>query len=356
MNRTKVLFILPDLKPGGAEKIVINIANNLPREEYECSVVLLNYSDHDFSMLLSKHIRIWNLKLSRFRSLILKPWIFINVIRRIKPHVIFSAYGELNPLVVLFSFFFRNIRFVARETSIPSLRYSNHNLNFFTRIFYRLYDVIVVQSEDMYRDLSINYGIQNSILKLIPNPIDTKQINNLLQSSNLIPRNETAIRILYVGSISEQKGIIRILDYFQNISNILSEIELFIVGDGPLCDEVRSYVSTLNNRFSIFIYPFDVNPYRYMASSDFLIIASDYEGFPNVGLEANYCGVPVLLWQGTKGGAKELIKENLNGMIIDFESQNLHYFEQDFDKYAIKEHVSTIYSIESVIKEYQKLF
>jgi len=356
MKKTKVLFVLPDLIPGGAERIVVNIANNLPVENYECVIALLKYTEHSFAEQLSENIKIENLKLSRFRHLILKPWIFLRLIKKVKPIVVFSAYGELNPLVVLFSYFFPKIRFIARETSIPSLRYSRWVLIKATKILYGFFDKIIVQSEYMYSDLQMNFNINSEKLILIRNMVDTDKIDSYLTKSNFLPRHEEKIRILYVGSITKQKGVMRVLNYFDQISEIRNGLELIIVGDGPLYSELKEVVSRSRNQSSIFLYAYDKNPYKYMANSDFLIIASDYEGFPNVGLEANYCGLPLIVSSQTKGGAHELIIKNMNGIIVDLGECDLPYLKVKFNPKLIRNHILEKYSAESIIEDYKKLF
>jgi glycosyltransferase involved in cell wall biosynthesis len=352
----KILFILPDLIPGGAERIVINLINNLPRENFDCEILLLNYTNHSFASQLSASTKIYNLNFSKFRQLILNPISFIKVLNSSKPNIVFSAYGELNPFVVLFSIFFSKIKFIARETSIPSLRYNRFLLRAITKIFYKYYSKIIVQSDAMYKDLVYNFNLKESKIVIINNIIDTNFIEHQLNSMNMVPKNRDIISLIYVGSLSEHKGIIKIIKYFNLISVLNNKLRLIIVGDGPYKAHVIKEIQSSPFSSNITLKDWQINPYEIISNSDFLIIASDYEGFPNVGLEANFCGIPVLVSTQTKGGARELIVENINGFLIDLNSTNTFFLEKKLNPILIKEHILDNYSSAVIIKKYIHLF
>lgn len=352
----KILFVMPDLIPGGAERIVLNLLKNLPQNKFECEIAFLNYTKHDFSSQIPVSIKIYNLNLKKFRHFIFKPFTFFQILKKNKPDIVFSAYGELNPFVILFSFFFTKIKFIARETSIPSLRYDNFLLKFFNYLFYRFYNKIIIQSDAMLDDLVKNFGLKKANLIKINNIIDTSFIDkNLFNKTNTLKTRDN-ISILYVGSLSKHKGIIKIIEYFNKISNINNKFTLTIIGDGPYHDRVNSEICNSPFCSNIFLKPFEIFPYNSMNNADYLIIASDYEGFPNVGLEANYCGIPVLVSSTTKGGAHELITNNLNGLIININSPDISFLNMNFDSKIIRDHIIKKYSADVVIQEYVQLF
>jgi glycosyltransferase involved in cell wall biosynthesis len=352
----KILFILPDLIPGGAERIVINLINNLPKEEFVCEIMLLKYTNHSFASQLSASTKMYNLNFSKLRQLVTKPISFIRVLNSSKPNIVFSAYGELNPFVVLFSFLFKDIKFIARETSIPSLRYKRVLLKIITVIFYKYYSKIVVQSDAMYKDLIFNFNLKESKLVKINNFIDTSFIENKLDSIDIRFKNKDIISLIYVGSLSEHKGIIRIIRYFNLIRELNNNLRLIIIGDGPYKNNVIKEIYSSPFSSNISLKDWQINPYESISNSDFLIIASDYEGFPNVGIEANFCGIPVLVSTETKGGAKELIVEDLNGFLIDMNSTDTVFLEKKLNPSIIKEHILNNYSSDIIIKKYIHLF
>lgn len=352
----KILIIMPDLIPGGAERIVINIANSIDRSQFICEFVLLNYSSHHFASQLSENVKIYDLKIKRFRHIIFKPYKFIKVLLKSKPDIIFSAYGELNSFVIVFKLFFGKFIFVARETSIPSLRYSNHLMILLNKLLYKFFDKIIVQSNSMLIDLVDNFNIEKDKLVKINNMVDTNSIDQLINNVQINRRVNGVLTFLYVGSLSKHKGIISIIEYFNLLRDNGKMVHLILIGSGPYLSEIERKISISPYKLHIDLRSWVINPYEYMCQADFLIIGSDYEGFPNVGLEANYCGLPVLVSTRTLGGAKELIINNFNGQIVQFEESNFSYLEKEFNSNLIKDYIFDNYSIEKVIVCYERLF
>ena len=356
MKMKKILIVMPDLIPGGAERIVLNLANSINSKEFVCELVLLNYSSHHFASQLFNTIKIYDLNISRFRHLLIRPYIFINILLKSKPDLVFSAYGELNSFVIFFKLFFRNIIFIARETSIPSLRYTNLLMIILNKFCYNFYNKIIVQSESMLIDLKDNFGVKQEKLIKINNIVDTKSIDLKIVNAHVDRKALNSLTFLYVGSLSKHKGVINIIEYFNLLRRSGIAANLVIIGSGPFRNEIEEKIRNSTYKEDICLKSWVINPFEFMLQADFLIIGSDYEGFPNVGLEANYCGLPVLVSTRTQGGAKELIINKFNGQIVDFSLSDFSYLDIEFDSKDIKNFIINNYSVERVICFYESLF
>jgi glycosyltransferase involved in cell wall biosynthesis len=84
---------------------------------------------------------------------------------------------------------------------------------------------------------------------------------------------------------------------------------------------------------------FTKDPFSHLARANFLIIASDYEGYPNAAVEANYFGVPILLSKDTVGGATEIVISGFNGEIIDFANPDFSFLNRSYDQQKISEFI-----------------
>ena len=95
-KKISVIFILPDLETGGAERIVTTIANHLSRDKFEPKILLLR-KEGGYLKLLKDDVEIIDIKTERIRHS-LKP--ILKEIYRRKPDIVFSGFGEVNALYV----------------------------------------------------------------------------------------------------------------------------------------------------------------------------------------------------------------------------------------------------------------
>ena len=86
--------------------------------------------------------------------------------------------------------------------------------------------------------------------------------------------------------------------------------------NGEEKEKLLNLSKELNIEDRVHFLGFQKNPYKYMAQADLLILSSRYEGLPNVVLEANTCGLPVVAYN-CPGGTREIIKDGLNGFLVE---------------------------------------
>lgn len=123
-----------------------------------------------------------------------------------------------------------------------------------------------------------------------------------------IKENNNIISIGYIGSIAPNKGIEVLLKAFKNFSNN-KNIFLHIAGSGD-----HNYIRYLQDQYNNnqIIWLGYVEQENFYPKIDFIVVPSIwYENFPNVILEANYFGKPVIASQ--IGGIPEIVKPKLNG-------------------------------------------
>ena len=99
MKKISILFILPDLETGGAERIVTTIANHLPREKFDPKLMLLR-KEGGYLEILKNDVEIIDLKTPRIRHS-LQP--ILKEIRKRNPDIVFSGFGEVNAYLSNFS-------------------------------------------------------------------------------------------------------------------------------------------------------------------------------------------------------------------------------------------------------------
>ena len=309
-EKISILFILPDLETGGAERIVTTIANHLPREKYEPKILLLR-KEGGYLELLKEDIEIVDIKTPRMRNSLLPV---LREIRRRRPDIVFSGFGEINAYLSPFLKLFPKTKFIARETNVVSRHVTRKEIRFFYK-FYNNYDKIVCQSDDMRDDLIKNFGIKKEKTVKINNPVDFDFIREMTVGNGTPEHFESGKNVVAVGNLSYRKGFDNLLKVFFYLKD--QDIRLHILGEGKDRGILENMKSELGLDH-VYFYGRQKNPYQFLKSADLFVLSSRYEGFPNVLLEAGACGTYSLA-NNCPGGINEIIQPGINGEIADIE-------------------------------------
>ena len=353
MNKKKILFIVPSLKAGGAERVISFLAKNLDQNIFKIKVAVVGFKKDAVYNLDDLDVTFFNQK--RMLNGVIP---LFKVIKIYKPEIVFGTIRHVNILLGFYNLIFKNVRFIVRDSSVMSVRHSISNSkqqipDFLVKFLYNKLDAIVCQSNDIKNDLIYELGIKDSKLITINNPIT--QIKQLSISKN---EYLGKLRFITIGRLSEEKGYERILIGLSKIKNYIYSYT--IIGSGPLESHIKNLALKLNIYEKIKFIPYTSNVLNYLSKSDFFIQGSYVEGFPNAVLESCSVGTPVLAFD-CPGGTKEIITNNLNGILVDsqeeFESvlRNINT-NNTFNRIRINEYVNRKFSAKKIINQYEELF
>ncbi|MBD8081920.1 glycosyltransferase [Chryseobacterium caseinilyticum] len=352
-KKISVIFILPDLETGGAERIVTTIANHLSRDRFEPKILLLR-KEGGYLNILKKDVEIIDINTERIRHS-LKP--ILKEIYRRKPDIVFSGYGEVNAYLSMFIKLFPKTKFIARETNVVSQHVTKKEIKFFYH-FYNNYQQIIAQSDDMMHDLVRNFKVNRSKIVKINNPVDFDFIDGKLA----ISRKPECYKYNYknvvaIGNLSARKGFDNLLKVFSRLKN--EKILLHILGDGKdreILHQMKEFLGLKN----IVFHGRQENPYEFLKYADLFILSSRYEGFPNVLLEAGACGTYSLA-NNCPGGINEIIQHETNGEVSDIENHEdfsqkiMQILHRSYDHEAIKNSIKSRFSKEIILDNYEKV-
>jgi glycosyltransferase involved in cell wall biosynthesis len=306
--KRKILFIVPSMRGGGAERVILTLLKHLPRDRFESSLALVEKVG-PYLEELPDDITIYDLNARRVRYAVPR---MIRLVRRIHPDIVFSTLGPLNiALLSLRKLLPANIRMVVREANTVSsqLQDNVYKLLWFAlyRRFYPKADKIICQSKAMEDDIRINFGIVSSKIKVIHNPIDLPRVRGL--SSGVSPFRDygKGPHILAIGRLEKQKAYHRLINSFPNLLRKQSDAQLWILGEGSLKEDLYQRCRQLGIDDMVHFMGFQRNPYVWMSNADLFVLSSVYEGLPNVLLEAMACGCPVISLEHP-GGTREILK------------------------------------------------
>ncbi|MEZ4793743.1 MAG: glycosyltransferase [Gelidibacter sp.] len=351
-SKIKILFVLPTLKAGGAERVISFVASNLNRQKFESILVVMGKAED--AVYSTEGIEVHFLNKSRVIKavpLLLKYFIAI------RPHIVVGSISHVNRVLAMASFLFPRIKFVGREASVSSIMklYPSTSRRFKLPIlknYYHRMSAIVCQSSDMADDLVAEFNVPKQKMHLISNPISG---NLPLKTVNSNPNRPK--RLITIGRLSKEKGHDRIL---KALSKAGFDYRYTIIGTGTEMDALFQLAKELHIFDKIDYIPHTDDVATYLAQSDVFIQGSYVEGFPNALLESCVVGTPVLAFP-SPGGTKEIIEEDINGFIVDNDTdfiEKLNYIlhQKKWDPQQVSLSVTNKYNKELILKKYETLF
>lgn len=351
--KKKILFILPTLTAGGAERVISFVSQNIDPERFESTLLIAGYKKNAAYDI--KNINVHFLEKKRVLKAI--PQIFLFILKN-KPNTVMTTIGHLNISIGLMAPFFSKTKFIIREASVISY-FSKHNKNkrsklvkiysFLSHIAYKNIDKIVCQSKDMADDFIDIYNISPKTIAIINNPI-TKDLP--AKQDNFIMNNVK--KFITVGRLSKEKGHIRILKILSRLS---IPFHYTIIGEGPYKNEIFEMIDKLNLKDKISYIPFTTEVSKYISLNNYFLQGSYVEGFPNTLLESCIVGTPVIAFN-VPGGTKEIIIHKENGFLVKTEES---YFDAlnssfEFSTKTVSNSVRLKFSKNKIINQYEELF
>ena len=161
-----------------------------------------------------------------------------------------------------------------------------------------------------------------SKLKFKPGQLVVKPNFITPPNKEMMPRGN---HFLFVGRLTEEKGIKMLLDTFA-----LSNLTLLIAGDGPLKTKVQQYATDYNNIY--YLGNLDSNQVtEAMQAATALVFPSEwYEGMPLTIIESFSSGLPVIA--SDLGAMQAMVTDGENGFL--FEPYNKADFQKALYKWA----------------------
>lgn len=307
-KKKKIMYvILNGSEYGGSEKHVVDIINNISKEDYE-PYLICSPKNEIFEHLNEENKK--NVyKINRGISSILKIY---SISLKLKPDII-HAHAARAIVLTRFAYLLRKLTFQKGKLICTAhgwvLEYLKHKKMYEKAfLFMKKLDHKTLAVSKYSMDEMIEKGYKEDKMKYIYNGIDNEE---MIKNAKL---KKDLKKISYIGRFTNQKGIVYLMETIKTFRN--SEIKFEIYGKGELkqyIEEVIKKEKLKNVELKGFLDAKEVKNVLY--DTDALILPSIDEGFPYILVEAVSCGVPCIA--SNVGGVSEIIIDNKTGKLTE---------------------------------------
>lgn len=285
-NRIRIALFCPSLMGGGAERVMVQLANEFKEKDFDVDLVLANAKGAYLSEVSSK-VNVIDLKSSRVLTSF--PGL-VQYIRREKPDVLLSTLVEANVVAAFAKILSQtDVRLFLREANTihPDRMSLKEKLLFrLMKTAYKTADGFIAISEGVKESLLKNLDIDANTINVIYNPVIHPEIFELAKAEASHSWFEEPNRVVVaVGRLAPQKDYPTLLKAFSKVIPTLNA-KLLILGKGPERLEIEKLIRTLGLEDHVQLLGFVKNPFAYMAKADLFVLASAWEGLGNVLIQA----------------------------------------------------------------------
>ncbi len=318
METRNLIFVIYDIGAGGAERVLLNLANFL---SYSNNVTILTFSNSNDFYKVNKRITRKKLGIHGKSGLfdILEVYKRTMQLRKAilscNPDLVVSFMTPINN-IVLASLIGKRVDVIISERNNPTKSVLGIKDKIFRRLLFRRASQIVVQTEKVKKWYQSNLKISPDKLITIPNPVSE---NYLHETDFKINNKKKKYSIILIGRLHPQKGYDLLFKAIANSKFCREKCEFNIYGEGMLRASLEEFIRDENLSETVFLKGRTKNVKRKLSESDLFLLPSRYEGFPNVLLEAMAVGVPSISFDANYG-PRDIITNYHNGILIQNEN------------------------------------
>ena len=341
----KILFMIPNLSVGGAEKVLVNLVNNIDKDKFDITVMTL-FAGGVNEQFLKPHIKLKSCFKKTFRgnSHILKIFSPEKLYKRfIKEHYdIIVSYLEGPTARIISGCTDKKTKLVSwihcrmENEKAASVGFRNFQE---AKNCYNKFDYTVCVSK-WVKDYFTNTFNFNKPIGVLYNTIETDKIlEESREQVNDINFSDDCYNICSVGKITQVKGFDRLVRIHKRLLDDGIKNHVYIFGIGEDKAKIKSYLTENNIQDTFTFMGYRTNPYKYVKKCDLYVCSSHSEGFSTSVTESLIVGTPVVTTLCS--GMKEMLGEN-----------NEYGVVTDNNEDALYEGIKTILTTPNMLEKY----
>lgn len=332
----KILIVAPSLAVGGMEKVLINLVNSLPQENYNITIKTI-YDNFELASNLNENIKYSSFyKTCKNKKIdYIKVRLYTFMLKKFTPKLLYRLLIKERYDTEIAFFRGAAIKIISGSNNYEAnkLAWVYNDFTKCTGIFdwfnneeqtknaYRKFNKIVCVSQYAKDKFTERMGIKENVIVRY-NINLTDDIKNKAEEKIEEKFNKNTFKVCTVGRLVEAKGYDRLLKIHKRLMDEELKHDLIIVGDGPDREKLTKYINDNNLNNSVYLLGSKSNPYKYIKDSDLFVCSSRWEGFSTVISEAVILEKPVLTTRVS--GTGELFLYNKYGLITENNEKSLY--------------------------------
>lgn len=328
----KLLFGITSLTIGGAERVLVDLANKLC-EKYEITIFTI-YPNGEFEKSLSPKIKIKSLYNKQYKELNKMQEVFIPLRVWIQQKSIYKKYIK-NDYDVEIAFLEGAITriFSTKNNETTKIAWIHNDIS---KVFgnsikskikrnvdkkvYSKYNKLIFVSNDNVKKFEEVYN----------NTVPKEVIYNYINSNNVIAKaeetpdikfDENTVNFVTVARLAQQKALDRLINVHTRLIKEGYKHNFYIIGDGPEKDKLEKMIKDNQVQETFKLLGKKENPYPYMKQADYFCLLSHFEGYPMVVEEAKILNKQILI---TDTAAREVVRDYKNSQIFENSEEEIY--------------------------------
>lgn len=350
-NKINLLYIIPWMVMGGADKFNVDFINGLDRNKFNITIITTEPEEYVYRQLYND-VDIYDLT----SFIDIKYWIpFINyLIKKKNINLIMNSNSETGYSFLPY--------LKANYPEIPIVDYI-HMEEWYNRnggysrdssSVASVIDLTMTCNENSIKILNKHFNRNNKELKTVYIGVDENKYNPSLYDKEQIKKelniDKDKLIISYICRIADQKRPLLLIEIISEFIKNNSDSLFLIVGDGPLLDKMKEKAKKYKLKDNIrFIGRYNDTAKIY-AISDITINCSIKEGLALTSYESVSMGVPVI--SSDVGGQKELINKDV-GVIVDCLQEEKDVGVFVYSKEEVNSYVKGLEKIKNNLNKYK---
>lgn len=319
----KILFVIPTLTGGGAERVVSRLSQNFP-SGIQTDVLINSKSEKDYEFdgnIIELGMKPQVTKTLRYQIVAMwrRYWKLKEIKKNGQYFTVISFLESANIVNILTGN--KNCKTIlsVRNTISKENRGSYRSIIIpVVRKLYNKADKIVALSKGVEEDLVNNLKLDATKCITIYNGYDISRIRkdrNVNQGDNFT--------FITMGRNVQQKGQWHLIRAFSKVVQECPKAKLVILGQGKLETYLKDLVKDYRLENSVLLKGFVKNPFEELERAQCFVFPSLFEGFGNSLIEALIAGLPVIA-SDFRYGSREILAPSL-----DIQEENFDKIQEE---------------------------